>query len=245
MHPSQGKRARDLEAGTRAIWLSVSVPRLFSLGQVKTVVICWSVVLVVSLPVPGSGPFWGVWVNHHQETDHGTRTSYFLSPSPRTTWCLSCPFLWVFGSSFSVMLTVSCCSTPRRFLPASSLCLISPTRCVAYGALRPPSPAFSLRMFLVVGLPLWTAACCQFPGTASASALTTLSAFAIPGGMECFAGPPHAVSVGTPCLPPGPISCFCPGQFLAACNSYSLGGCEFPGRDQFAYEACILVIALS
>ena len=49
MHPS---RARDLKAGTRAIWLSVSVPRHVSLGRVRTV-ICWSVVLVVSLPVPG------------------------------------------------------------------------------------------------------------------------------------------------------------------------------------------------
>ena len=73
-----GKRARDLEAGTRAIWRSVLVLRHVSLGRVGTVVICWSVVLVVSLPVPGSGLFWEVCFCLHQETDHGdTWTSFF------------------------------------------------------------------------------------------------------------------------------------------------------------------------
>ena len=60
MHPSQGKRARDLEAG----------------------VICWFVDLVVSLPVLGPGLFGRVCFCPDQETDHGdTRISYFVNLS--------------------------------------------------------------------------------------------------------------------------------------------------------------------
>ena len=89
-----GKRARDLEAGTRAIWLSVLVPRHVSLGRVGTVVICWSVVLVVSLPVPGSGLFWEVCFCLHQETDHGdTWTSFFsISPEDLFVFPSRCPW---------------------------------------------------------------------------------------------------------------------------------------------------------
>ena len=61
--PFTGK-TRDLQAGTRTSWLSMSVPRHVSLGRVRTVVICWFGVFFVSLL--------------DQETDHGdTRISYF------------------------------------------------------------------------------------------------------------------------------------------------------------------------
>ena len=116
--------------------------------------------------------------------------------SARTTWCLSCPFLWVFGSSFSVLLTVYCCSAPWRFLSASSLCLISPTRCGAPDCLLQPSAfVFSWSLDFLSGQPL--AAPVAAPGATSALALTAFSAFAFHGWMECFAGPPHEVSVGT------------------------------------------------
>ena len=82
MHPSQGKRARDLEAGTRTNWLSMSVPRHVNLGRVGTVVICWFVDLVVSLPVLGPGLFGRVCLCPDQETEHGdTRISYFVNLS--------------------------------------------------------------------------------------------------------------------------------------------------------------------
>ena len=75
---------------------------------------------------------------------------------------LLCGALSWFGSSFSALSTVYCCFSPLPFLPSPSLCLISPAWCVAMAlfSVGRPFRAFSLHIFLVIGLPHWTTARC-------------------------------------------------------------------------------------
>ena len=100
---SQGKRARDLEAGTRTNWLSMSVPRHVGLGRVRTVVVCS--VSLLCLPAPAIFS-----ISLEDLSDFPSRCPCCLvevslrrrrAPGcPRTICCSRSPFLCVLVASF-------------------------------------------------------------------------------------------------------------------------------------------------